>query len=182
MLNERRSRAEGVREGQGNRRSRGRSRPNRGREVCVMSEPAKPPVARLGDLQPGDRADFFALLVDRKPGLTGAGKPYYHCRFRDAHRTVSLMAWGDDRWFEPCEQDWQTGEFYKLRAVYQEHERYGPQIELLRMRPVNDDDRADGFNEADFVESSRHDLHHLFDELRTLATKHILDESLRGLV
>lgn len=146
-----------------------------------MSQP-KPPVLRLGELVPGQRADFFALLVDRKPGLTREGKPYYHCRFRDDRRAVSFMAWADDRWYEPCQRDWQVGQFFKLRAVYQEHDRYGPQIEMAALRPVTDEDRADGFDEAHFVESSRHDLSHLFGELRTTAVKHVLDEPLRHLV
>lgn len=146
-----------------------------------MSAP-KPPLSRLSELVPNQRADFFALLVDRVRGLTREGKPYYHCRFRDARRTVSYMAWSDDRWFEACEREWQVGQFYKLRAVYQEHERYGPQVEILNIRPVSDADRADGFDEGQFVESSRHDLAHLMGELRTLAGKHIQDEPLRNLV
>jgi 3'-5' exoribonuclease len=143
---------------------------------------AKPPLSRLSELVSGQRADFFALLQDRVPGVTGQGKPYFHCRFRDARRTVSLMVWSDDRWFEPAEQDWQVGQFYKLRAVYSEHERYGPQVELINIRAVTEADRADGFDPAAFVESSRHDVAHLLDELRTLASKHIADEPLRKLV
>ena len=142
----------------------------------------KPPLTRLSELVNGQRGDFFALLVARMPGLTSAGKPYYHCRFRDARRTVSFMAWGDDRWFAACENDWQVGQFFKLRAVYQEHERYGPQVEMLNIRPVKDEDREHGFDEAEFVESSRHDLAGLMAELRALANKHIGDEPLRGLV
>ena len=41
------------------------------------------------------------------------------------------MAWGDDVWFAPAEKEWQAGQFYKLRARYSEHEKYGPQIELI---------------------------------------------------
>ncbi|MGL4555555.1 MAG: HD domain-containing protein [Gemmataceae bacterium] len=143
---------------------------------------AKPPLEQLSDLVPGRRADFFALLTDRKRGVTREGRPYYHCRFRDAKRAVSLMAWADDRWFGPCEKEWREGQFYKLRAVYAEHERYGPQIELHELRPVRDSDRKEGFDEAAFVEASRHDLAYLWTELRTLATKHVEDEPLRALV
>ena len=57
------------------------------------------------------------------------------------------MVWQDSPWYEPCERDWQIGQFYKLRAVYGEHERYGPQLtEMQAIRPVNDDDLADGFD------------------------------------
>jgi 3'-5' exoribonuclease len=142
----------------------------------------KAPLTRLSELRPGDRGDFFALLAERKHGVTQTGKPYFHCRFRDARRTVSFMAWGDDKWYAPCERDWQVGQFFKIRGVYSEHERYGPQIELLMLRPVSDADREAGFDESDFVESSRHDPAQMWTELRTLATKHVADEALRGLV
>ena len=43
--------------------------------------------------------------------------------------------------------EWHAGQFYKLRAVYGEHERYGPQlIELNAIRPAADADKADGFD------------------------------------
>ena len=141
-----------------------------------------PHVTPLSELTPGQRGDFFAVLIERTRGLTSAGKPYYHCRFRDARRTVSVMVWSDDKWFTACEREWQVGGFYKLRAVYQEHERYGPQVEIHNIRAVNDADRADGFEESQLVETSRHDLTQMFGELRTLASTHIADEPLRNLV
>jgi 3'-5' exoribonuclease len=145
---------------------------------------ARTTLARLSELAPGQRADFFALLLDKARGVTREGKPYYACRFRDARRTVSFMAWGDESnpWFAKCEKEWQAGHFYKLRAIYTEHERYGPQIDLIQIRPVNEADRAQGFDEALFVETSRHDIPAMLGELRTLAQKHIADEPLRKLV
>jgi 3'-5' exoribonuclease len=144
---------------------------------------AKPPtITRLSDLQPGERGDFFALLIERKPGLTQKGKPYYHCRFRDARRSASFMVWSDDKWYAPCEGEWHVGQFFKLRAAYDEHPQYGQQIEVANLRPVNDADRESGFDESDFVETSRHDLNQLWAELRTAANKHVHDETLRGLV
>jgi 3'-5' exoribonuclease len=144
-----------------------------------MSQP-KPPLSKLSDLTNGARGDFFALLAEKSPGVTREGKPYFHCRFRDARRVVSFMAWSDDRWFEPAERDWQAGRCYKIRAVYVEHERYGPQIELQNIRPVNEGD--EGFDPALLVESSRHDLVALWNEFRALATKHIQNEPLRAFV
>jgi 3'-5' exoribonuclease len=92
------------------------------------------------------------------------------------------MVWQDSPRFEECERDWQVGGFYKLRAVYGEHERYGPQlIEVSAIRPVNDEDRAAGFDPRQFVEHSRHDAAAMFAELKTLATEHISDEPLRRL-
>ena len=58
-----------------------------------MSAP-RPPLVALSELASGQRGDFFALLSDRTRGLTSAGKPYFHCRFRDARRAVSYMGSG----------------------------------------------------------------------------------------
>ncbi|HVS38971.1 MAG TPA: HD domain-containing protein, partial [Gemmataceae bacterium] len=143
----------------------------------------KPVQARLSDLAPGQLGDFFALLAEKNKGATREGKAYYSCRFRDARRTVAFMVWGDGPWFAACESDWQTGHFYKLRASWAEHERYGPQIfELLAIRPTTDADLADGFDPAQLVESSRYDPETMFLELKALATSQIADEPLRKLV
>src|SRR4051812_25668525 len=106
--------------------------------VSGMSRP-KPVAAGLADLTPGQLGDFFALLADKTRGATRDGKAFFNCRFRDARRAVSFMAWADGQWFVPCERDWQAGHFYKLRAAYAEHERYGPQLtDLHNIRPATD--------------------------------------------
>jgi 3'-5' exoribonuclease len=143
---------------------------------------SKPILARLHELTPGVYADSFALLAQRSKSATRDGKPFYTCRFRDAGRTVSFMVWADGPWHEPCEQSWREGQFYKIRAVYDEHEKYGPQIDLHNIRPVTDEDRADGFNPADFVEHSRYDAAVMFAELKGLAETQIADAPLRRLV
>ena len=144
---------------------------------------SKPVQARLSELTPGQLGDFFALLADKTKGATREGKAFYTCRFRDARRTVAFMVWADGPWFSPCENDWHAGQFYKLRAVYGEHERYGPQlIELNAIRPATDADKADGFDRSQLIESSRHDPAAMFAELKELATAHIADEGLRRLV
>jgi 3'-5' exoribonuclease len=144
---------------------------------------AKPTPMPLSELTPGQHADFFALLSEKTCGTTRDNKPYYACRFRDARRTVALMVWQDSPSFEACERDWQVGQFYKLRAVYGEHERYGPQLtELHAIRPVTDADRAEGFDPSQFVEHSRYDAAAMFAELRGLAESNIADEPLRRLV
>src|SRR5947207_8191370 len=143
----------------------------------------KPPVLRLSELAAGQSGDFFALLADKSRGTTRDGKLFYSCRFRDNRRAVTFMAWVDGPWFAPCERDWQAGHFYKLRATYGEHERYGPQLtELVNIRPVTDADRADGFDPLHFVESSRFDVATMFAELKQLVVANVADEPLRRLV
>ena len=132
----------------------------------------RPPLVKLADLEPGQLADTFALLAERSKGATRDGKPFYTCRFRDARRTVGVMAWADSPYFADCEANWRPGMFFKLRAVYQENERYGPQLDVRMIRPVDDGDRAAGFDPADFAEASRFDRPAMLTELRTLVQKH----------
>jgi 3'-5' exoribonuclease len=143
---------------------------------------AKPPLVRLCELTPGQLFDFFALLAERVKKQTRDGKPFYQCKFRDGKKAVAFVAWSDVSWFEICEREWQAGRFYKIRGVYGEHEKYGPQIDIQQIRPVTDADREDGFNAAEYVEHSRHDADAMFAELRTLANTTIVDEPLRRLV
>src|SRR5207248_9534411 len=112
----------------------------------------KPPLVQLSDLTPGQAGDFFALLAERTKSATRDGKPFYTCRFRDARRTVTLMVWADSPTFEVCEREWQPGHFYKLRAKYGEHERYGPQIESELIRYTTDKDEEDGFDKSQLIE------------------------------
>jgi 3'-5' exoribonuclease len=143
---------------------------------------SKPAVVRLCDLTPGQQGDFFALLAEKTRGATREGKAFYACRFRDARRTASFMAWSDGPRFEACEREWHAGRFYKLRATYGEHERYGPQlIEIQNIRETTDADRAEGFDPAQLVESSRLDPAAMLAELRALVTAHVADEPLRRL-
>jgi 3'-5' exoribonuclease len=143
---------------------------------------SKPPLSRLCELTPGQSADFFAVLAERARGTTRDGKPYYTCQFRDAQRTVAFKVWADGGWFEVCEREWREGQCYKLRATYGESERFGPQIDLQNIRPVNDADRSDGFNLSDLIDRSRYDPETMFADLRGLAEKHIADVPLRRLV
>jgi 3'-5' exoribonuclease len=146
-----------------------------------MSRP-KLPLLRLAELTPGQVADCFAQLVEKKQSATRENKPYFGCRFRDKQRTVSCMVWGDSPWFAACEREWHEGKFYKLRVQYGEHERFGPQIELLNIRPVNEADRSDGFDPAQFMDASRCDRESLWSQLLATVEAEIRDVPLRRLV
>jgi 3'-5' exoribonuclease len=147
-----------------------------------MPRHASPALLPLHALTPGQLADCFAMLTERSKGATRDGKPYFSCRFRDARRQVSCMIWADGPWFDQCAQNWREGQFYKLRALYGEHERYGPQIELHNIRPITPEDRENGFDAAQLIESSRFPIETMFAELLALAATEIADEPLRTLV
>jgi 3'-5' exoribonuclease len=142
---------------------------------------SKLPLVRLRDLVPGQAGDFFALLAERIKGATRDGKPFFTCRFRDALRTATFMAWADGGWFEACEKTWKDGQCFKIRGQYQEHPTYGSQIDIHNIRLVNDGDRAAGFDPLDLVDCSRFDRDAMFAELKTLVDEHIGDVALRRL-
>lgn len=139
-------------------------------------------VARLCELTQGQHADFFALLAERKLGTTRDGKPFFTCRFKDTHRTVGVAVWADSKLFEDCQKNWREGQCYKIRGAFGESERYGPQIEIEQIRPVKEDDRADGFEPAEFFARSRFEPNRLFIDLWKLAEENIAGEPLRKLV
>jgi 3'-5' exoribonuclease len=147
-----------------------------------MSKSKKPPLLKLSELQPGQFADFFAQLAEKTRGSTRDGKPFYTCRFRDQRRTVSVPVWADSPFFEECQTTWQPGHFFKVRGTFSEHEKYGPQVEIDQIRPVEDRDRAEGFTELDFVERSRFDPEVMFAELDALVVGEVKDPPLRHLV
>src|SRR5205823_2346977 len=106
---------------------------------------SKPPLVRLCELKSGEAGDFFVYLAEHHRGATRDGKPFYTCRFRDAGRTATVMVWQDGGRFEECEAKWAEGGFYKIRGTHHDNERYGPQIDIHQIRPVQDGDREDGF-------------------------------------
>ncbi|MCI0700965.1 MAG: HD domain-containing protein [Planctomycetia bacterium] len=147
-----------------------------------MSKSKKPVLVKLSDLQPGDYADCFVQLTEKSRGTTRDGNPFITCKFRDARRTVGAVPiWGDSPLFAEA-QEWQVGQFFKVRATFTEHEKYGPQLDIEQIRLVEDRDRADGFSELDFVERSRFDPDAMFAELEALASAEIADLPLRTLV
>ena len=135
----------------------------------------------LRELHPGEQADFFALLAERERRATRDGKPFYMLRFRDRQRSASVPVWADSPLFGPCEEQWQAGQHFKLRAKYDEHAQYGPQVEILKIRPVIEEDRSDGYDPDQFQRRTRFDVDAMFAELCQGADS-IEDAPLRRLV
>lgn len=149
----------------------------------MARDKSKPPVSKLHELAAGHPpADFFALLVEKKRGTTRDGKPFFSCRFRDARRTVGCVIWADAPSFADCEKNWHAGMIYKVRGVYAEHEKYGPQIDVVMIRESSSADRDDGLNEAEFIERSRFDSEAMFAELRELVLNEVQDPPLKLLI
>ena len=142
---------------------------------------AESQIFKLNQLEPGQMADCFAVLSAKDQSKTRDGKPYYRVSFRDSVRTATAMIWSDTAWFQDCESNWQVGGFYKLRCKFSETQ-YGPQIDIDRIREVEEGDAADGFDPSEFFRTSRFDVEEMFSELLSIAEQNITDVPLRQLV
>ncbi len=143
--------------------------------------PAKLPLVPLHLMQPHVLSDCFALLIEKSPGTTRDGKPFYSCKFQNKQRTLSAMIWADHALYAAAEA-WPLGGYFKLRGISTLNERYGPQIDLQQARETIEADRADGFREADLNICSRFDPEVMFVELRQLIETEIGDLPLRALI
>ena len=138
-------------------------------------------IVAMSDLANGEEGDFFALLADKQELLTKDGKPYWKVTFRDAKRDCAFPIWSDAPLADACRDQWQVGEFYKLRALYRET-NYGPQLDIRKIRPVEEADKEDGFSPQMCQPTSRFDSEEMLDDLVELASEGIADEPLRKLV
>ena len=136
----------------------------------------------LHEMQPNQTNDFFAVLAERSKRSTRTGQPYYRLRFRDKMRSFPCVPiWQNSPLFDACDQEWKPGQHFKVRAVLQPDERFGPQLELVNVRPVQSEDEGAGYQPEQLIETSSFDANTLYDELK-LHIASIEDEPLRQLV
>jgi 3'-5' exoribonuclease len=139
-----------------------------------------PRLIPLSEMIEGQEADMFVLLAAKTEGTTRDGKPFYRVTFRDAGREVSFPIWRDSAYFDACRDQWQPGQFYKVRAIYSET-KYGPQLDIRKLRPIAPEDKADGFDEAMFLPRTKFDPAKLLAELIELARREIGEPALAAL-
>lgn len=140
-----------------------------------------PKVVPLAELEDGQVADFFALLCEKQELTTRDGKPYFRVSFRDARRQVGFPIWSDSPLAEPCRSEWMPGQFYKIRAALK-ISNFGPQLDIKKIRPVDESDTADGFDPQMCQPVSRFEPTEMFAELMNIVESQIADEALRSLV
>ncbi|KKK73313.1 hypothetical protein LCGC14_2895070 [marine sediment metagenome] len=141
----------------------------------------KPPIAALSEMSDGQEGDLFVLMTKKATASDRNGKPYFRVSFRDRGREVNFPIWDNSPWAADCRDGWTPGAFYKIRAVYRESD-YGPQLDIRRIREVNDADAADGFDPAMCLPQSRFDPVEMFDELLEIVRGQIADPALQQFV
>lgn len=126
------------------------------------------------ELTEGQEADFFAVFVKKESKLTSQGKPYYSITIRDANRTVTFPVWNNSE-FYPLVESLNDNSFIRVAGVYKIN-AYGPQIDLIQMRLVDDSDRQDGFDEKMFVAKSQFDPEEMFKNILFVLKKYITED------
>lgn len=149
--------------------------------MAQKSLPMPAPILPLCELEEGQEADFFALLSEKQELKTRDGKPYYRVTFRDARREVGFPIWSDSPLAEACRTEWSPGSFYKMRAILRQT-NYGPQLEIKKIRPVDDGDQKDGFDPLMCQPTSRFDPVEMFAELMNIVESRIENKPFRKLV
>lgn len=135
----------------------------------------------LCELAEGQEAEFFALLSEKQELKTRDGKPYFRVSFRDARREVGFPIWSDSPLARDCREQWSLGQFYRLRAVLKQT-NYGPQLDIRKIRPIEDGDHQDGFDPMMCQPTSRFEPSEMFAELMNLLESRVANKLLRQLV
>jgi len=123
----------------------------------------------IADWQAGDAVEGFALLRRREDRRDKGGRPYLDLELADASGAIPAKAWSDS---PALQQKFAAGEFVKFRGQVQAY-RDQLQLKVDQCRTAGEADRADGFDEAALIPSTRENVDELWARLEK-----ILDEGL----
>jgi len=138
-------------------------------------------ISSMAELRHGQIADFFAQLIQKESVLKRDGRPYFSLVFRDAARDVRAAIWEGSSLEAECREKWSVGEFYKIRARFDEA-MLGGSIRIERLRPIESKDYENGFSPELCVPQSSHDTEDLFEALLQLANSKLQTEDLKQLI
>lgn len=124
-----------------------------------------PPDARpIATWQAGDTVHGFALLRRREERRDKGGKLYLDLELADASGAIPGKAWSDSA---ALGQSFAAGDFVKLRGQVQSY-RDQLQVKVDNCRRATEADRADGFDEALLIPSTKEDPDALWARLEEL--------------
>jgi 3'-5' exoribonuclease len=139
-------------------------------------------VVRLSDLRDGQQAEFFALLAEKTRGTKkGTNDTFFKCFFRDKHAKREAPVWPDSPLL-PQAESWTVGTAFRIKARAEDKKQFGLQLHLLAIRPVTEQDAADGYDFAELVERSDRSPDELFQKVLDLVERGIDDAPLKQLV
>jgi 3'-5' exoribonuclease len=99
--------------------------------------PAATPTPTLAQLHDGDRLQMILLVHEAALRTTRRGAPFLSARVGDRSGTCSAVLWDAP---EGVLDDAERGAAVEVRARYETHSRYGPQIIIESLRPADPDE------------------------------------------
>ncbi len=132
--------------------------------------------------QVGDKAHpwrGFLLVAERQRRLTRGGDPYLTLRLADTSGSVDAVLFSDNPNFEKAADP--STVYVAVRGNLERSPKYGLQLTIADIRPVREDDRELGFDEALLTPSTPYDVDAMWDELSGLAGE-VAHEKLRETV
>ncbi len=138
-------------------------------------------IVKLAEMAENAEADVFVLFVAREKLLTREKKPYVRVTFRDETREVTFPIWENAPHFAECQEAWEPGRFYKIRATHRAT-NYGPQLEIVRIREATAKDEEDGFDPNMGMPASPFDPLETYGEIRETLLEYVTDAGLLAVV
>lgn len=135
----------------------------------------------LSQLKLDEINDCFVQLVSRERRTTKTGKPFYKVHFRDSQTTSSSTIWSDSPLFFECENRWQDGAFYKIRARFI-NTKFGLSLSIEQIRNVTPADEQDGFSRNKCMPSSDNSPESILGELLAIANEYLINTPLLPLI
>lgn len=114
--------------------------------------------------QTGDKVQGFALVTRKEAREDRRGMAFLDLEVADKSGALAAKVWADS---DALEADFEAHDFVKLRGRVQEY-RDRLQLVVDRCRRATDADRADGFDEALLIPSTREDIDDLQRRLEAL--------------
>jgi 3'-5' exoribonuclease len=138
-----------------------------------MRRMAPLPQRPIAGWQAGDAVHGFALLRRREERRDKGGKLYLDLELADASGAIAGKAWSDSA---ALGQSFAAGDFVKFRGQVQSY-RDQLQVKVDQCRRASEADRADGFDEAQLIPSTKEDPAALWATLERLLASLGRDDS-----
>ena len=114
----------------------------------------------------------FVILRSVERKVSKSAQPYYRIVLDDGTASIPANVFQDRAAFPYLHsQQWKAGDHMKVMGKVTLHQQYGKQMEILNIRPVEQQDVQDGYCPENLMETAPIDLNAAWDELKTFINK-----------
>lgn len=136
---------------------------------------------KLSEMVDGQDAECYAALSRKVRAYKKDGQPYWRCTFRDKRGELEAIVWPDAA-LAAAAESWTEGQAYRIKGRAKSTDRFGRQLDLAAVRPVEESDDQEGYDPADLYEVSKFPVARLRERLDVIIAKAIDDPHLKQLV